>query len=88
LYERLLADPGLRITQAYLVEGRNRVRVYQPDGDPPPGFSPVAPSLEDGYLVLMKTGGFPAVSDRPPIASQDPATDPFAGTGALEGGDR
>jgi ABC-2 type transport system ATP-binding protein len=88
LYERLLADPGLHITQAYLVEGRNRVRVYQPDGDPPPGFAPVAPTLEDAYLVLMKMGGFPAVSDLPPIASQDPATDPFVETGALEGGDR
>ena len=41
-YERLLADPGRRVTQAYLVEGRNRVRVYQPDGEPPPGFYPVA----------------------------------------------
>ena len=38
MYERLLADPGRRVTQAYLVEGRNRVRVYQPEGDPPPGF--------------------------------------------------
>ena len=37
-YERLLADPERCVTQAYLVEGRNRVRVYQPDGDPPPGF--------------------------------------------------
>jgi ABC-type multidrug transport system ATPase subunit len=42
------------VTQAYLVEGRNRVRVYDPDGDAPPGFLPVLPTLEDAYLVLMR----------------------------------
>src|SRR6516162_7559364 len=30
-YDRLLADPDRRVTQAFLVEGRNRVRVYQPE---------------------------------------------------------
>ena len=40
-YDRLAADPE-RCVQAYLVEGRNRVRVYQADGTPPPGFVPVA----------------------------------------------
>lgn len=44
------------VTQAILVEGRNRVRVYEPDGLPPEGFEPVAPSLEDAYLVLMRIG--------------------------------
>jgi ABC-type multidrug transport system ATPase subunit len=42
------------VTQAYLVEGRNRVRVYEPEGAPPAGFAPVAPTLEDAYLVLMQ----------------------------------
>ncbi len=56
-YDRLLADSERCVAQAYLVEGRNRVRVYQPEGDPPPGFVPVAPTLEDAYLVLIKTGG-------------------------------
>ena len=56
-YDRLLADPDRRVTQAYLVEGRNRVRVYQPEGSPPDHFEPVTPSLEDAYLVLIKTGG-------------------------------
>jgi ABC-type multidrug transport system ATPase subunit len=42
------------VTQAYLVEGRNRARVYDPEGDAPPGFLPVAPTLEDAYLVLMR----------------------------------
>jgi len=43
------------VTQALLVEGRQRVRVYAPDGGAPAGFEPVAPSLEDAYLVLMRT---------------------------------
>jgi len=57
-YDRLLADPQRErsITQAYLVEGRNRVRVYQPEGDPPQGFTAVAATLEDAYLVAIKTG--------------------------------
>jgi ABC-2 type transport system ATP-binding protein len=42
------------VTQAYLVEGRNRVRVYEPEGAPPPEFIPVPPTLEDAYLVLMR----------------------------------
>jgi ABC-2 type transport system ATP-binding protein len=42
------------VTQAYLVEGKNRVRVYEPAGLPPDGFAPVTPTLEDAYLVLMR----------------------------------
>jgi len=42
------------VTQAYLVEGKNRVRVYEPAGLPPDGFVPVTPTLEDAYLVLMR----------------------------------
>jgi ABC-type multidrug transport system ATPase subunit len=56
-YRDLLGDSERCLTQAYLVEGNNRVRVYQPEGSPPPGFSPVAPTLEDAYLVIIKTGG-------------------------------
>jgi len=55
-YHRLLADPERCVTQAYLVEGHNRVRVYQPEGNPPEGFVEVAPTLEDAYLVAIKTG--------------------------------
>jgi ABC-2 type transport system ATP-binding protein len=57
-YERLLADPERErtITQAYLVENRNHVRVYQPEGDPPQGFNAVPATLEDAYLVAIKTG--------------------------------
>lgn len=43
------------VTQALLVEGRNRARIYEPAGTPPPGFSPVPVTLEDAYLVLMRT---------------------------------
>src|SRR4051812_38054706 len=42
------------VPQAYLVEGKNRVRIYEPGGDTPPGFSPVVPPLEDASLVLMR----------------------------------
>jgi ABC-2 type transport system ATP-binding protein len=55
-YHELLADPECCVTQAYLVEGRNRVRVYQPNGNPPLGFVEVASTLEDAYLVAIKTG--------------------------------
>jgi ABC-type multidrug transport system ATPase subunit len=43
-----------RVTQAILVEGRNRVRVHAPDGRVPPGFEPVTGTLEDAYLLLMQ----------------------------------
>jgi ABC-2 type transport system ATP-binding protein len=42
------------VTQAFLVEGRNRVRVHEPSGSPPEGFASVSPTLEDAYLVLMR----------------------------------
>ncbi|MFG0319325.1 MAG: ABC transporter ATP-binding protein [Planctomycetota bacterium JB042] len=53
-----LEDVGARhtVTQAILVEGRNRVRVFAPAGAPD-GFSPVEPTLEDAYFVLMRDGG-------------------------------
>ncbi len=46
-----------RVTQALLVEGKHRVRVYEPGGVPPPGFSAVSPTLEDAYLVTMLRHG-------------------------------
>lgn len=45
-----------RLTQAHLIEGRNLVRLYAPDGDVPAGFSPASPTLEDAYLVLNTPG--------------------------------
>jgi ABC-type multidrug transport system ATPase subunit len=44
------------VTQALLVEGRNRARIYEPSGTPPAGFAPVPVTLEDAYLVLMRQG--------------------------------
>lgn len=43
-----------RVAQAILVEGRHRVRIYQPDGNPPAGFTPVMPTLEDAYMLMMQ----------------------------------
>ena len=45
-----------RILAAVLVEGRtNRVRLHLSAGDPPPGFAAAPATLEDAYLVLMRT---------------------------------
>jgi len=43
------------VTQAILVEGKNRVRVYSPERNAPAGFAPAAPTLEDAYLIMMRT---------------------------------
>ena len=47
------------VTQSIIVEGSHRSRIYEPDGEPAPGFREVSPTLEDAYLVLMRTGGLP-----------------------------
>ena len=39
-----------RVTQAMPVEGRNRVRVFEAEGTPPPEFEQTPPTLEDAYL--------------------------------------
>ena len=54
------------VTQALLVEGRNRARIYEPSGTPPPGFAPVPVTLEDAYLVLMRQGR--TADDAPPAS--------------------
>jgi hypothetical protein len=35
------------VAQVVLFEGKNRVRVYEPGGDPPHGFAPAEPTLEE-----------------------------------------
>jgi ABC-type multidrug transport system ATPase subunit len=45
------------VTQALLVEGKNRVRVYETSRMAPAGFNAVAPTLEDAYLVMMRRNG-------------------------------
>jgi|SRR5882672_1468507 len=47
------------VTQAILVEGKDRARIYDPSGKPPDGFVPVPVTLEDAYLVLMRLGALP-----------------------------
>ena len=47
------------VTQSILVEGRNQVRVFEPEAAVPAGFVPVEATLEDAYFVLMR-GEVPA----------------------------
>jgi len=42
------------VTQAYLVEGRHRVRVHAPQHDVPSHFELVSPTLEDAYMLLTQ----------------------------------
>jgi ABC-type multidrug transport system ATPase subunit len=71
-YHGLLADPERCVTQAYLVEGQNKVRVYQPEGSPPKGFAAVAPTLEDAYLVAIRTGRLSEFGDGLAAAALSP----------------
>ncbi|HEX3125967.1 MAG TPA: ATP-binding cassette domain-containing protein [Thermoanaerobaculia bacterium] len=50
----------MRVTQAVLVEGRNRVRIFEPEGQAPAGFEPVPATLEDAYLLLMQDAQLPS----------------------------
>src|SRR5688572_18534511 len=47
------------VTQALLVEGKNRARVFEPSGVAPAGFATAPATLEDAYLVLMRLGALP-----------------------------
>jgi hypothetical protein len=64
---------NLRVIQSVLVEGKNRVRVYQPDGVAPVGFEPVPAALEDAYLLLMQdvsqAGPVPAAQEASALAA-------------------
>ena len=69
---RLRADR--MVTQAVLVEGRNRARIYEPSGSPPDGFVAAPVTLEDAYLVLMRLGSLPTDDARVgPAARHDEA---------------
>jgi ABC-2 type transport system ATP-binding protein len=78
-YEMLIADPTRCVTQAYLVEGRNRVRVYEPKGNPPTGFAPVVATLEDAYLVSIRTGCLPTAGGPQIRQAANGLASPFAG---------
>jgi len=74
------------VTQAILVEGKDRARIYDPSGSPPDGFVPVPVTLEDAYLVLMRLGALPARGRRgvPPVSPMDRA-DPALAASAEAG---
>jgi ABC-2 type transport system ATP-binding protein len=59
----------LRVTQAVLVEGRHRVRIYEPSGVAPDGFEPVPATLEDAYLLLMQDVAGAPVEEEPVAAA-------------------
>lgn len=58
----------LRVTQAVLVEGKHRVRIYEPSGQAPLGFEPVAATLEDAYLLLMQDATRGALDEERAVA--------------------
>jgi ABC-2 type transport system ATP-binding protein len=70
------------VTQALLVEGKNRARVFEPSGKPPSGFVPAPATLEDAYLVLMRLGQLPSGNGAGPAV---PAAGRLAGTNASIG---
>jgi ABC-2 type transport system ATP-binding protein len=45
------------VTQSMFHEGKQRVRLYSPGAQPPAGFDRSPATLEDAYLVLMRSGG-------------------------------
>ncbi|MCA0375269.1 MAG: ATP-binding cassette domain-containing protein [Gemmatimonadetes bacterium] len=54
------------VTQSFLVEGRQRVRVHAPTHAVPDHFTPVAPTLEDAYMLLTQRDA----RERPLVAAQ------------------
>ncbi|MDP9120172.1 MAG: ABC transporter ATP-binding protein [Acidobacteriota bacterium] len=72
----------LRVTQSILVEGRNRVRIYEPTGQPPDGFEPVSATLEDAYMLAVhQEGETAAISSETtlmPVAAEQAAVAPGA----------
>jgi ABC-type multidrug transport system ATPase subunit len=44
------------VTQAILSEGKHHVRIYETGANVPGSFAPVQTTLEDAYLVMMRTG--------------------------------
>ena len=77
---------GLRVIQSVLVEGKNRVRVYQPDGAPPAGFEPAQANLEDAYLLLMQDSAqAPRVAGGGPGARRGRSALSLARTGVVFG---
>lgn len=53
------------VTQAILVEGKNRVRVYEGNGGHLEGFESVPATLEDAYFVIMRASASDAAGVAP-----------------------
>ncbi len=66
------------VTQALLVEGKNRARIYDPSGAPPDGFVAAPVTLEDAYLVSMRLGALPARGKRVPLGGVEERMGPAA----------
>jgi ABC-type multidrug transport system ATPase subunit len=50
-----------QVTRTFMIEGRTRVRlITPPTQEPPSGFQPVTPTLEDAYFALMRSEEVPA----------------------------
>ena len=63
-YERLVADPARCVTQAYLVEGAEpRAGLRARRECRRPALLRSRPTLEDAYLVSIKTGGLPSAGE-------------------------
>jgi ABC-type multidrug transport system ATPase subunit len=73
------------VTQALLMEGRNRARIYDPSGAPPEGFVQAPVTLEDAYLVSMRLGSLPARGKRATLepTSGEEAPAPLAAASAV-----
>ena len=63
-------DRDYRVTQAILIEGRNQVRIHLPGGEPPDGFEPAEPTLEDAYLLLAQANGATSDDDAAEAATE------------------
>ncbi len=67
--DRLKSD--FLVTQAVLVAGENRFRVYVESGSPPPGFEAADPTLEDAYMALVRKAESPNGAGKVGDNSQD-----------------
>jgi ABC-type multidrug transport system ATPase subunit len=61
------------VTQSILVEGRNRIRIHVGRGEPPPGFAPVEPTLEDAYMMIVTSGNGTGAGPAGPFDRRDEA---------------
>jgi len=61
-----------QVTRYLLVEGRIRVRIFEPSGQIPPGFQPVPASLEDAYLLAVRNGSAAPSPSSSPAAVSEP----------------